>query len=197
MTMLNMKMEMKVADVMSRSAVAIGQNARVPEIVGLLVKHRRSSLPVVDDQGHIIGIISEADLLGALRNKTKEAPPIGSAVSRYGSRHPRGQIAGDVMRRNVVAVTEDTPVTSLPEHFKTHGLRQIPVIRDKMIIGSVDQHSLLKALIALSESSVDKDPAKNVQEDEFMDLFSANQTGIGAGPHSFGSVSWSFPFFTW
>ena len=36
--------------------------------------------------------------------------------------------------------------------------------------------------------------AKDVQ-DEFMELFSANQTGMGSGPQSFGLASWSFPFF--
>jgi hypothetical protein len=54
----------------------------------------------------------------------------------------------------------------------------------------------LRALVTHDEKPADNSPAKNAQEDQFMDLFSANQTGMGAGPNSFGPASLPFPFFT-
>ena len=53
----------------------------------------------------------------------------------------------------------------------------------------------VKTEMKVAETRTDINPAKNVQ-DEFMELFSANQTGMGAGPQSFGLARWSLPFFT-
>lgn len=195
--MVRSKTEMKVADVMSRSAVAIGQNVKIPEIVRLLAKYQHSSVAVVDNQGRIIGIVSEADLLRVHGKETQGEPSNVQAVSRYGTPTPRDQIASDVMQRNVITVTEDTSLRTLLEHFELHRLRQIPVTRDKMVVGSVARQDLLRVFVAHNKDLADNSPAKNVQEDQFMDLFSANQTGIGAGPYSFGPSSLPFRFFAW
>ena len=118
-------------------------------------------------------------------------------VAEYGALTSRDQLACDVMSRNVITVTEDMSLTALLNHFETHGFRRMPVTKDGMIVGSVDRQDLLRALVVCSEKAADSNSDKNVQQNEFVDLFSANQTGMGAGPHSFCPASLSFPFFHW
>jgi predicted transcriptional regulator len=78
------------------------------------------------------------------------------------------------MSRNVITVTEDMSLTALLNHFETHGLKRMPIIKDGMIFGSVDRQDLLRALVAFSEEPADSNSEKNVQQNEFVDLFSAN-----------------------
>ena len=82
-------------------------------------------------------------------------------------------MAAAMIKRDVVTLSEITSLTVVPKHFRT-----------------------LRALAASGENSIDHDFAKTVQENEFMDLFSANQTGMGASPYSFG-LARLFPFLRW
>jgi len=61
---------MNAAEIMTKEVVTVKPDTSVGEIAGLLLDHKISALPVVDDDRHIVGIVSEGDLLGQ--------PPSGS-----------------------------------------------------------------------------------------------------------------------
>jgi len=81
----------RVRDVMRAPAITVAHAAPLKEVANLILRHRISALPVVDDTGALLGIISEADLI------TEPA---------YGS-HPQGRTAGVVMSAPAESVHPD------------------------------------------------------------------------------------------
>jgi CBS domain-containing protein len=75
---------MKAQDVMVRDVLTVGPDTSVAEAVAMLVKHDISALPVVDPDGYLIGILSEADLL--------EREEFGSTRTGNGVALPRATV---------------------------------------------------------------------------------------------------------
>ena len=67
----------KVVDVMTRNVVSVAEDAALPEIVHLMQRHRVKRLPVTN-AGHLVGIVSRADLLRALANAPLDAVDAGT-----------------------------------------------------------------------------------------------------------------------
>lgn len=71
-------MGIRVKDIMTRDVVTVSRDATLREIAGLLVKNSVSSVPVCDDTGQVVGIISERDLLVLLAKRLPSAATGGS-----------------------------------------------------------------------------------------------------------------------
>jgi CBS domain-containing protein len=154
---------MRAQDIMSDGVLSVAADATLLEAAKLLVNCRISAMPVVNDAGVMIGIVSETDLV---RAQHPERPP----------QHPLASIAGDpqaaaaavrassrkvadVMTRDVLVATEDTPLTELARLMMERRVRRLPIVRNGAVVGIVSHIDLLRALIAL-ESPHDKDSAK-------------------------------------
>ena len=70
---------MKAGEVMTRNVVSIGTDASVAEMVKLMLDNRISGLPVVDDRGYLVGIVTEGD---CLRRAEELAPSAGDRAGR-------------------------------------------------------------------------------------------------------------------
>ena len=118
----------------------------------LLLERRISAVPVVDAEGRVLGIVSEGDLIrrpevaGARRRSWwlsllsgSEDDP-GEFVRRHG-----GQ-AADVMTREVVTVSEDTPVADVARRLEERGIKRVPVVRRGRLVGIVSRADLLRGL---------------------------------------------------
>jgi CBS domain-containing protein len=68
---------MKAADVMVCSVISVRPNARVEEVASILLASRISAVPVIDEQGELLGIVSEGDLMGGPRQEPTGAVPGG------------------------------------------------------------------------------------------------------------------------
>ena len=124
-------MNATVQDVMTTDVVAVKQDASFKEIATMLGRHRVSAFPVVDDDGKVIGVVSEADLL------PKEALVAGSGLPpgrlSVMLRHKEFSKAGgitvtDVMTRPAVTVTADEPVTSAARLMYSCKVKRLPVV---------------------------------------------------------------------
>src|SRR6516165_2701161 len=115
--MLRRRCNMKAADVMTVGAATIRSDASVPEAARLMLRYAISGLPVVDDAGHLVGIITEGDFLR--RTETGTGRPHrprwlefllgpGRLADEYVHSHSRK--VEEVMTRQVVAVAEETPL---------------------------------------------------------------------------------------
>jgi predicted transcriptional regulator len=99
--------DVSVAEVMNRHVISIGQTSTCREALAVIVRERVGTLPVVDGSGHMIGILSETDLLGA-----------GCL----------DLLACDVCTKQVVAVRPYCGINKLVRLFQTRKLRCIPVL---------------------------------------------------------------------
>jgi CBS domain-containing protein len=143
---------MKAADVMTTDVVTIGPETSVRHIAQLMLRHRVSALPVLDDDDRLVGIVSEGDLmrraeLGRDRHRSwwlnLLAGP-AEIASEYVKQH--GQRAKDVMTGRIVSIDENATVGTIAAILEEKGVKRLPVLKDGRLIGIVSRADLLHAI---------------------------------------------------
>lgn len=123
---------MIASDIMTRKVITIHSEASAQEAAQLLDQFRISGLPVVDTQGDLIGIITEADII--------------SKVNRYGLLDQNGLRVADIMSRNVTTVDEDTPVGDIATLLTERKIKRVPVVRQGRLVGIVSRGDIVHAV---------------------------------------------------
>lgn len=145
---------MHAIDVMTTDIITVSLETTVKEIAGLLLKHRISAVPVVDRNQHVLGMVSEGDLMRRLENDTNqrhswwmaEALLTTHNAETYLKTH--GRTASDVMTSNVISVEEHTPLYKIAELLEKHHIKRVPVICEGLLVGLVSRANLLHGLTA-------------------------------------------------
>lgn len=143
---------MQAKDVMTTAVISVSPDTPVRDIAGILLTHRISAVPVVDEENRPVGIVSEGDLMRRGETETENRrswwlEALHSAEDKaaaYVKSH--GMIAGDVMVRNVITVAEDTPVAEVAALLEKRHVKRVPVLRDGKLVGIVSRANLLQGL---------------------------------------------------
>jgi CBS domain-containing protein len=146
---------MKVSDVMTRTPIAVRQDATLLEAAKIMVQARVSGLPVIDEEGSLVGMISEGDLIRRAELGTTGRPANwlvtflspGRAAHDYVRTH--GLSVSEVMSGDVVWVLPDTSLADVAEAMEAHQVKRLPVMKDGRLIGIVSRADLLRALVQL------------------------------------------------
>ena len=117
---------MIASDIMTRKVATIHPEASVQEAAQLLDQKRISGAPVVDPDGKIIGIITEADII--------------SKVDREGLR------VADIMSHNVIAVDQETPVGEIAALLTERKIKRVPVVENGKLVGIVSRADIVHAV---------------------------------------------------
>jgi CBS domain-containing protein len=120
-----------VRDVMSKPVVVIGVNNTLREAAKEMMNKGISSLVVVDENGEVVGIITERDVVRAVA----EGKGLDVPVS-------------EVMTPDVLTVTPETSVLKALEMMKMHNVRHLPVATDDELVGMVSLRDLAFAVAA-------------------------------------------------
>lgn len=152
---------MRAKDVMSNGVLSVAADASVLEAARLLVNCRVSAMPVIDGAGVMMGIVSEADLMGDAEDY---------AVARQG-RAPRK--VAEVMTGNVVTASEDAPLVQLVSTMKAHDIKLIPIVKDRAVVGIVSRVDILRGLISLSGGRAKSHPALRQNEELRREVYAA------------------------
>jgi CBS domain-containing protein len=147
---------MKASDVMTTDVVSIGPETSVRHIAQLMLRHRVSALPVLDDDGRLVGIVSEGDLMrrGELGGDQHRSWWLNlfagpeEIASEYVKQH--GQRAKDVMTSRVVSIDEHASVATIAAILEEKRVKRLPVLRDGRLIGIVSRADLLHAIATAS-----------------------------------------------
>jgi CBS domain-containing protein len=142
----------RAIDVMTERVITVGENATVSEVAHLLAKHGISAVPVVDSANRVIGMVSEGDLLHRVETGTERRrawwldmlASTDQLARDYIKSH--AETVKDVMTRDVISVTDTTPVADIAVLLETHGIKRVPVLRDGKLIGIVSRANLIQAL---------------------------------------------------
>jgi CBS domain-containing protein len=145
---------MQVKDVMTTSVAAVPPHMAVEDVAAFLLERRISAAPVVDDDGRLLGIVSEGDLLR--RPETGTERPRSWWLSLFASSteaaadyiKTHGRRAIDVMTGDVVTVGEDTPLSEVAGLLERNRIKRLPVVRDGRLVGIISRADLLRALAA-------------------------------------------------
>ena len=133
-----------VRDVMTTSVVAVRKDASFKEMVAMLRSRRISAFPVLDDQGRVIGVVSEGDLL------VKEAVQADGASLLAALRHLReddkaaGVTAGDLMTGPAVTIGPDAPVEEAARLMYDRRVKRLPVVNTAgLLLGIISRVDVL------------------------------------------------------
>jgi len=143
---------MRAADVMTNEVITVGEDASVREAAKLLAEHGISAVPVIDRDKRVVGMVSEGDLLhraetGTERRRAWWLEMVASTnqlAGEYVKSHS-GSVK-DVMKRDVISVTEETTVADIAILLETNRIKRVPVLRDDRLVGIVSRANLVRAL---------------------------------------------------
>lgn len=137
---------MLVKDVMTSPAITVPARTTIKEGLTLLDEHRVTSLPVTDRQGHIVGIVSEADLLrGAVRHDVRTHIIPDESVDDLASR------VEDVMSLLTMTVTSDTDLSDAVELMTSTAVKSIPVVDGGRVVGVISRSDVVHLLARSDE----------------------------------------------
>lgn len=122
----------KVKDYMARTLVTFKPETDVLEAVHTLVKHRIAGAPVVDDEGNLLGMLSEFDCMKVALNA--------------GYHGVWGGPVRDFMSDGVETVDADMSIVDLAQVFINKKFRRFPVMQDTRLIGQISRRDVLRAL---------------------------------------------------
>jgi CBS domain-containing protein len=88
------------------------------------IDRNHTGMPVIDDQGTLVGVVTEYDVISK-----------------------QGETVGEIMSRGVVTVTEDTPARRVIDLVGLHGIRGVPVLADGKLVGLVTRADLVKLVL--------------------------------------------------
>ncbi|HYM68941.1 MAG TPA: CBS domain-containing protein [bacterium] len=150
-------------EIMSAPAVTVSPDTPVREVVTLMVRFGISGLPVADEQGRLLGIVTEADVLRK-EERPQPSPPIvpwhgrslwlERRVDQY--QKLTGTTAGALMTENVLTATEDTHVRELVHLMLAHGVNRIPIVREGRVVGIVSRADVLTVFLRDDEEIVNE-----------------------------------------
>ncbi|MCB5180873.1 CBS domain-containing protein [Streptomyces antimicrobicus] len=138
-----------VSDVMTHTAVAIGREASYKEIVELMHEWKVSALPVLEGEGRVVGVVSEADLLPKeeFRRAEPRLPEQLEEASKAG-----GVLAEDLMSSPAVTVHPDAPIAEAARIMARKHVKRLPVVNGVgMLEGVVSRSDLLKVFLRPDE----------------------------------------------
>jgi CBS domain-containing protein len=146
---------MKASDVMTADVVSVRPDVPVKDVAKILLKNGISAVPVIDENGSPIGMVSEGDLIPrpepereARRDWWLALLAEGEALNAnfVASLSTTNQTASAIMSSPVVSVVPDTDVAEIARLLADYRIKRVPVVRDGRVIGIVSRADLLRAL---------------------------------------------------
>ena len=147
-----------IADVMTRDPVVVRAETPLNEAIQILAERRISGLPVVDDAGQLVGIISETDLMW---RETGVTPPpyimfLDSVIYLQNpAKHERelhkalGQTVGEVMSSEPISISPDKPLKEAAQIMHEKEVRRLPVVDDVgQVIGILTRGDIVRTMAA-------------------------------------------------
>jgi CBS domain-containing protein len=125
-----------VADYMSKKMVTIATDTHVVDAVKKLLDHKITSAPVVDQQGELLGVFSEKDVMKIVLETVYNQSMSGKV--------------GDYMSKEIISVAADSSIVDLAEKFQHTSVRSFPVFQGNKLVGMISRTDILRALASNS-----------------------------------------------
>jgi CBS domain-containing protein len=123
---------MLAKDIMTRDIILVKPQMTVKQLAMLLIKNQISGAPVAAEDGKIVGVVSEADILAKKARQVK-----------------------GIMSTKVVSITEETPVEEIARLMATRKIKRLPVMRGSKIVGIVSRADIVSAVALGKHAAVE------------------------------------------
>lgn len=153
---------MRAHQIMTRKVITVKADTPILEAANRMLQHCISGLPVVDNTGRLLGIISEGDFMRRSEIGT-QGPRIrwldflmgaGKSALQFVLEH--GRKVGEIMTQNdLCTATEDMPLEELVRLMERRNVKRIPIVRGDRLVGIVTRSDLLRAVASLARDVPD------------------------------------------
>lgn len=145
---------MLVKDVMTTKIVNVSPDNSVRHAARVMLDNHVSGVPVVDDEGCLVGLISEGDLirrteLGGVAPMVEAALAAEDRANAYVKRS--SWRVGDAMTANPITIDENMSVARVATVMQERGIKRIPVLRNGVLVGIVSRADLLQAILSAKQ----------------------------------------------
>jgi len=146
-----------VGTVMTRDVVTVTADTRFRDIVDVLQRLAISAVPVVDTDGHVIGVVSEADLMYKVQSEGGAAAMLVDRRRRRSARAKAdGDTAAELMSAPAVTVGPDATVAEAARRMELSHVKRLPVVDDGRLVGIVSRRDVLKTYLR-ADADIERD----------------------------------------
>ena len=153
---------MRVKDVMTKKVISVQPQSTIAEAIDLMVSAHVSGLPVIDEAGSLVGILSEGDLIRRAELGTQRRPANwlaclfqpGRLAEAYARTH--GRRVDEVMTREVATIDAKALLEEAASLMEERRVRRLPVIADGKLVGIIARADFVRALASFVRQSYDE-----------------------------------------
>ena len=133
---------MLVGEVMTSPAITVQETATVKDAIELLEQHSIAAMPVLDKQGNIVGVVSEADVIREMVVPDQRAHevPVRLTAPPFRSR------VVDVMSNHPLTVTSDTDLAQAADLMTSTVVKSLPVVDRDRVVGVISRRDIIRLL---------------------------------------------------
>lgn len=155
----------QVRDVMTRRVVTVFETTAFKDIARLIEGHRVHGVPVVDEQHHVLGIVTASDLLARVAGTDHSMPRGHRATAHHANAlKRRGLTAMELMTAPAITVQAETSITTAARLAARARVRSLPVVdADGTLLGIVTRDDLVKVFIR-PDDEIEADVRREIHE---------------------------------
>lgn len=141
-------------DIMTKDVITVRPESTVEELARLLMEHKISGVPVLDDKNKIIGIVTENDLIR--KNKRFHIPTIirlfdayillGSSKAEEEIKKMAATTVDEICTKNVVSIKEETSLEDIATIMAEQHIHLLPVLSGSTVVGIVGKADMVRAM---------------------------------------------------
>jgi CBS-domain-containing membrane protein len=146
----------KVADVMTREVITVTPETSLRDLAALLAEHKLNGVPVVDDEGDVVGVVCESDLVN--QNQPLHIPTVFVILDsiiplenpwRLQKEFKRitATTVGDIYSKPAITVEPETDVAEVARIMSTRHLHTIPVVERGKLVGVVGKSDVIRSML--------------------------------------------------
>jgi CBS domain-containing protein len=154
---------MKIREIMSSDVVTVRTDTPLKQVAEILADGGISGLPVVDQDGSVVGVVSEADILFKERGPSSRSGVFAWLLDRYGFEGRlklEARVAGEAMTAPAIVIEPRRPVAEAAHIMLERRVNRLPVVENGRLVGIVTRSDLVKAF-ARSDDAI----AREIRED--------------------------------
>jgi CBS domain-containing protein len=147
--------ELKVRDIMHADVITVGPDATIRELATILAEHKIGGVPVVDEVGTVLGVVSESDVI--LQDaefhfpyyiQFLESVIYLQSLARFEERFRKtfGTRVAEIMSADPVGISSDASVHDAATLMADHGVNRLPVIDERCLVGIVTRGDIVRAI---------------------------------------------------
>lgn len=142
--------DIHVQDVMTKNVISVLKFENIMHVANILSERNISGLPVVDKEKHVIGIVTQADILSmvGVRRENTLKDILRHLLGEQLPERRMGEVVGDIMTSSVETIKPHATIAEATQIMDERRIRRLPVVDDNnVLIGIITRADILKAVI--------------------------------------------------